>query len=327
MSFQMPSSRYILPSFVERTSYGMKESNPYNKLFEERIIFLGVQIDDASANDVMAQLLTLESTDPDRDITIYINSPGGSFTSLMAIYDTMMFVRPDIQTVCMGQAASAAAVLLAAGTPGKRLALPVLAGADPPAVGRVRWSGLRPGDPRRRDPAGAVADGGDPGPAHRPDPRPGPHRHRARQDPHGPGVRRPTGSSTRSSRAGSSTHCPPFRPDRCVGPRSCACDLGPYRRKLVVRSRDRSHRRPVGTRSARAGQNRVSHCPATSARQVTFDERPIPGQRAGRKCLAGSQKDAAEQGTAARIDTQMSCTASYRAPAITRWRSARGTNR
>src|ERR687884_409876 len=122
--FQMPSSRYILPSFVERTSYGMKESNPYNKLFEERIIFLGVQIDDASANDVMAQLITLESTDPDRDITIYINSPGGSFTSLMAIYDTMMFIRPDIQTVCMGQAASAAAVLLAAGTPGKRLALP-----------------------------------------------------------------------------------------------------------------------------------------------------------------------------------------------------------
>jgi len=124
MSFQMPSSRYVLPSFVERTSYGMKESNPYNKLFEERIIFLGVQIDDASANDVMAQLITLESADPDRDITIYINSPGGSFTSLMAIYDTMMFVRPDIQTVCMGQAASAAAVLLAAGTPGKRLALP-----------------------------------------------------------------------------------------------------------------------------------------------------------------------------------------------------------
>ena len=124
MSFQMPSSRYILPSFVERTSYGMKESNPYNKLFEERIIFLGVQIDYASANDVMAQLLTLESTDPDRDITIYINSPGGSFTALTAIYDTMMFVRPDIQTVCMGQAASAAAVLLAAGTPGKRLALP-----------------------------------------------------------------------------------------------------------------------------------------------------------------------------------------------------------
>ena len=113
----------MLPSFVERTSYGMKESNPYNKLFEERIIFLGVQIDDASANDVMAQLLVLESTDPDRDIVMYINSPGGSFTALTAIYDTMMFVRPDVQTYCMGQAASAAAVLLSAGTPGKRFAL------------------------------------------------------------------------------------------------------------------------------------------------------------------------------------------------------------
>jgi len=117
-------NRYVVPSYVERTSYGMKESNPYNKMFEERIIFLGVQIDDTSANDVMAQLMVLESTDPDRDITIYINSPGGSFTALTAIYDTMQYVRPDIQTVCMGQAASAAAVLLAAGTPGKRLALP-----------------------------------------------------------------------------------------------------------------------------------------------------------------------------------------------------------
>lgn len=132
MSFQQPGggaahsaqSRYVLPSFVERTSYGVKESNPYNKLFEERIIFLGVQIDDASANDVMAQLLVLESTDPDRDILMYINSPGGSFTSLMAIYDTMQYVRPEITTVCLGQAASAAAVLLAAGTPGKRLAVP-----------------------------------------------------------------------------------------------------------------------------------------------------------------------------------------------------------
>jgi ATP-dependent Clp protease, protease subunit len=116
-------NRYVLPSFVERTSYGIKESNPYNKLFEERIIFLGVQIDDASANDVMAQLLTLESTDPDRDIIMYINSPGGSFTAMTAIYDTMQYIRPDIQTVCLGQAASAAAVLLAAGTPGKRMAL------------------------------------------------------------------------------------------------------------------------------------------------------------------------------------------------------------
>ncbi|MFO7193881.1 MULTISPECIES: ATP-dependent Clp protease proteolytic subunit [Thermocrispum] len=120
----LPQSRYVLPSYVERTSYGIKESNPYNKLYEERVIFLGVQVDDASANDVMAQLLHLEHEDPDRDIVLYINSPGGSFTSLMAIYDTMQFVRPDIQTYCLGQAASAAAVLLAAGTEGKRFALP-----------------------------------------------------------------------------------------------------------------------------------------------------------------------------------------------------------
>jgi ATP-dependent Clp protease protease subunit len=117
-------ARYVLPHFVERTSQGIREYDPYAKLFEERIIFLGVQIDDASANDVMAQLLTLESMDPDRDITIYINSPGGSFTALTAIYDTMQFVKPDVVTVCIGQAASAAAVLLAAGTKGKRLALP-----------------------------------------------------------------------------------------------------------------------------------------------------------------------------------------------------------
>ncbi|MBS2537969.1 ATP-dependent Clp protease proteolytic subunit [Catenulispora sp. NF23] len=117
-------ARYIIPKFSERTSYGFREWDPYSKLFDERIIFLGVQIDDASANDVMAQLITLESMDPDRDISIYINSPGGSFTALTAIYDTMQWVKPDIQTVCMGQAASAAAVLLAAGTPGKRLALP-----------------------------------------------------------------------------------------------------------------------------------------------------------------------------------------------------------
>ena len=119
-----PQSRYVLPSFVERTSYGVKEMNPYNKLFEERIIFLGVQIDDASANDVMAQLLTLEAIDPDREITMYINSPGGSMTSMMAIYDTMQYIQPDVQTYCLGQAASAAAVLLAAGTKGKRFALP-----------------------------------------------------------------------------------------------------------------------------------------------------------------------------------------------------------
>jgi ATP-dependent Clp protease protease subunit len=120
---QLPSSRYVLPVIEERTSYGFKRLDPYTKLFEERIIFLGQAIDDTIANDVMAQLLTLESMDPDRDILLYINSPGGSFTALTAIYDTMQFVKPQVQTYCLGQAASAAAVILAAGTPGKRFAL------------------------------------------------------------------------------------------------------------------------------------------------------------------------------------------------------------
>lgn len=117
-------SRYILPQFEERTPYGFKRNDPYAKLFEDRIIFLGTQVDDASADDIMAQLLVLESMDSERDITLYINSPGGSFTAMTAIYDTIQFIRPHVQTVCLGQAASAAAVLLAAGTPGKRLALP-----------------------------------------------------------------------------------------------------------------------------------------------------------------------------------------------------------
>ncbi|WP_138413358.1 ATP-dependent Clp protease proteolytic subunit [Sinomonas gamaensis] len=120
----LPTSRYILPQFEERTPYGFKRQDPYTKLFEDRIIFMGVQVDDASADDIMAQLLVLEANDPDRDITMYINSPGGSFTAMTAIYDTMQFIRPEIQTVCLGMAASAAAVILAAGTPGKRLALP-----------------------------------------------------------------------------------------------------------------------------------------------------------------------------------------------------------
>ncbi|NHN55887.1 ATP-dependent Clp protease proteolytic subunit [Calidifontibacter sp. DB0510] len=121
---QTPSSRYILPQFEERTSYGIKRSDPYNKLFEDRIIFLGTQVDDASADDIIAQLIVLESQDPDRDILMYINSPGGSFTALTAIYDTMQYIQPDVQTFVLGQAASAAAVLLGAGAKGKRFALP-----------------------------------------------------------------------------------------------------------------------------------------------------------------------------------------------------------
>ncbi|MGP3988242.1 ATP-dependent Clp protease proteolytic subunit [Streptomyces sp. 3N207] len=119
-----PTARYVLPEFTERTSSGMRTMDPYSKLMEERIVFLGTQIDDTSANDVMAQFIHLEHTAPDQDISLYINSPGGSFTAMTAIYDTMRFVSCDIETVCLGQAASAASVLLAAGTPGKRLALP-----------------------------------------------------------------------------------------------------------------------------------------------------------------------------------------------------------
>jgi ATP-dependent Clp protease, protease subunit len=115
---------YYIPQWEERTSYGVRRIDPYAKLFEERIIYLGTPISDDVANAVIAQLLCLQSMNPDQDINIYINSPGGSFTALTAIYDTIQFIKPDVSTVCMGQAASAAAILLAAGAKGKRMALP-----------------------------------------------------------------------------------------------------------------------------------------------------------------------------------------------------------
>ena len=120
----VPSMNYYIPQWEERTSYGVRRIDPYTKLFEDRIIFLGTPISDEIANAVMAQLLVLQSMDPERPISMYINSPGGSFTALTAIYDTMQFIKPDVSTVCLGQAASAAAVLLAAGAKGKRFALP-----------------------------------------------------------------------------------------------------------------------------------------------------------------------------------------------------------
>ena len=119
-----PQNNYYIPQWEERTSYGFRRIDPYAKLFEDRIIFLGTPISDEIANAVMAQLLCLQQMDAERDIEIYINSPGGSFTALTAIYDTMRYIKPDVRTVCLGQAASAAAVILAAGTKGKRLALP-----------------------------------------------------------------------------------------------------------------------------------------------------------------------------------------------------------
>ena len=115
---------YLVPTVVEQTNRGERAYDLYSRLLKERIIFLGTPIDDTVANLVMAQLLHLESEDADKDINLYINSPGGEITGLFAIYDTMQFIKPEIATYCMGQAASAAAVLLAAGTKGKRHSLP-----------------------------------------------------------------------------------------------------------------------------------------------------------------------------------------------------------
>ena len=116
-------SQYTIPTVIERTALGERAFDIYSRLLSERIIFLGTEIDDGVANVVMAQLLHLEAASPDLEISLYINSPGGSFSALTAIYDTMQYIRPDVATICMGQAASAAAVLLAAGAPGKRRVL------------------------------------------------------------------------------------------------------------------------------------------------------------------------------------------------------------
>ncbi|HEY7136547.1 MAG TPA: ATP-dependent Clp protease proteolytic subunit [Acidimicrobiia bacterium] len=119
-----PIRNYLVPTVIEQTNRGERAFDIYSRLLKERIIFLGTPIDDTVSNLMIAQLLHLESEDPDKDISIYINSPGGEITGLFAIYDTMQYIKPDVQTICVGQAASAAAVLLAAGTGGKRYALP-----------------------------------------------------------------------------------------------------------------------------------------------------------------------------------------------------------
>ncbi|HIE22086.1 MAG TPA: ATP-dependent Clp protease proteolytic subunit [Acidimicrobiia bacterium] len=118
------TTNYVIPTVFEQTSRGERYFDIYSRLLKDRIIFVGTPIDDTIANLVMAQLLHLESEDPDKDIFLYINSPGGSITSLFAIYDTMQYIKPDVNTVCMGMAASAAAVILAGGAKGKRYALP-----------------------------------------------------------------------------------------------------------------------------------------------------------------------------------------------------------
>jgi len=118
------AQNYLVPTVVESSSRGERAYDLYSRLLRERIIFLGTPIDDTIANLICAQMLFLESEDPDKDINLYINSPGGDITGLLAIYDTLKYIKPDVSTFCFGQAASAAAVLLAAGTKGKRFALP-----------------------------------------------------------------------------------------------------------------------------------------------------------------------------------------------------------
>jgi ATP-dependent Clp protease, protease subunit len=146
MSAESPTN-YLVPTVVEQTNRGERSFDIYSRLLKERIIFLGTPVNDEIANIIMAQLIHLEGEDPEKDIAIYINSPGGSVTSLLAIYDTMEYIKPEIQTICMGQAASAAAVLLAAGSKGKRFALPHSAHPAAPA-GRRRGGAVG----RHRDP-------------------------------------------------------------------------------------------------------------------------------------------------------------------------------
>ena len=171
-----PAYNYLVPTVVEQTNRGERAFDLYSRLLKEHIIFLGTPIDDTIANLVCAQLLHLESENPDKDINIYINSPGGDITALFAIYDTMQYVKPDITTICFGQAASAAAVLLACGTPGKRLALPHSRVLLHQPYGQGGGPGHRHRDPGQGDPAHAGPARGDPGPAHRPDRRADPAR-------------------------------------------------------------------------------------------------------------------------------------------------------
>ena len=176
----MPERMQLIPMVVEQTNRGERAYDIFSRLLKDSIIFLGTPIDDDIANLVIAQMLFLEAEDPDRDILLYINSPGGVVTAGMAIYDTMQFIKPDVQTYCIGQAASVAAVLLAAGAKGKRFSLPELADPDPPAVGAGAG---RADDRHRYSRPGAAADARapepDPGRSHRPAPEADPGRHRA----------------------------------------------------------------------------------------------------------------------------------------------------
>ena len=183
-SDRSPQAAYV-PYVIEQTSRGERVSDIYSRLLKERIVFLGTPIDDNVGNVIMAQLLHLESEDPDKDISLYINSPGGVITSLFAIYDTMQYIKPDVSTIVMGQAASAAAVLLLAGAPGKRFALPHARVSAPPATRWGRGSGGRHRDPGQGDHPVPSPAGAHHLPAHRPAPGQGRQGHGPRLHPHG----------------------------------------------------------------------------------------------------------------------------------------------
>ena len=159
---------YLVPTVVEQTNRGERAFDLYSRLLKEHIIFLGTPIDDTIANLICAQLLHLESENPDKDINLYINSPGGDVNAMFAIYDTMMYIRPQVSTICYGQAASAAAVLLACGHHGQAPGPAPLPHHHPPALRRRAGHGVRHRDRRQRDPADQGAARGGPGPPHRP---------------------------------------------------------------------------------------------------------------------------------------------------------------
>ncbi len=187
----------LVPMVVEQTARGERAYDIYSRLLKDNIVFIGTAIDDMVANLIIAQLLFLEAEDPEKDIHLYINSPGGSTTAGLAIYDTMQFIRPDVATICVGQAASMGAVLLAAGTDGKRFALPNSPDHDPPALGRHPGAGLGHRHPGQGDPPDQGAAQPDPGRPHRPAPREDRHRTPTETSSWTPTRRRSTASSTR----------------------------------------------------------------------------------------------------------------------------------
>ena len=158
----------LIPTVVEQTERGEQVFDIYSRLLKERIIFLGTPINDQIANLTVAQLLHLESDEPDRDISLYINSPGGSVHAGLAIYDTLQFIKPEVQTLCVGAALSMSALVLAAGTKGKRIGTPQRKGPDPPTLRWLRGTGQRHRDPGQRDTLDQAPPRGNPRPAHEP---------------------------------------------------------------------------------------------------------------------------------------------------------------